>query len=163
MIGVATCQCRLADTVPGLHMRRGPAARVAGDAATGLAVLEIQRHSYIRLGGDLEVNRIRISNLTTRDRGRWRTIVKRQLLQRRRVNPGHAGPPTSRQSNGRCCNRQITATKCVADLQADPLRIKSHVEGLAEGGITKDPTTSILAQSDWSAYTAVYILKQRSD
>jgi len=161
VIGAATRQCRLADTIAGLHMRRGPAARVASNAATRLALLEIQRHSNIRLGGDFEVNRIRISNLTTWDRDRWRTIVERQLLQRRRVNPGHAGPSTSWQSNGRCCNRQITATKGVADLQADPLRIKSHVEGLAEGGITEDRTTSVLAQSDWSAYMAVYIQRQR--
>jgi len=53
---------RRVDVVPGLHPARGAAARVAGDAVSALAFLEVQRQGDVGLRLDAEGHGVRVGD-----------------------------------------------------------------------------------------------------
>lgn len=123
--------------VAGLHPRRGPRARVSGNAGGRVAPLEVKRDTDHLLGLDLEVDRVGVCYLPAAYGGAGLAAVEGERRQGRGIDPAHAGLAAGRERDGGGRDGQVRATERVADLDANPVASEGHMQRLPQRRVTE--------------------------
>lgn len=146
MVCVPTGNVSLANCIPIRHPRSRPASRVAGDARTLLAALEVHRNGKHRSGLNLVVDGIRIHDLA-RGYADRRLSIELELGKSRRVDAADTSLSTSGQCEGGSCDGQRAGAKGVRELDPESLSAYCHAEGLAESCALELAASCLFASS----------------
>lgn len=116
-----------------------------------LSCLAVNSERYIRQRRDMKVNRVRVDYTPWRNSHRRRAI-KRQVLDRGRINPSYTRTPVHRQCHRARSDRQVRLPEEIRKLEPDAFSSNRYPECLAQCSVFElggDVLSALLLLVDW--------------